>query len=206
MDSEQAFSLPIKPSTIPPPPQTLHLAAADFFRMLCTRQEARSLGVALCGRPRVGGSVSVGEDARQMDRTPVARIRRGAEIRERQVYRRLARTLVNSIAGVLHRSPAFLDPGKRTKGPDFPGFVGLHLTTPLEILRLAPHRRLGVVAGISPVLPLLFYPASMEFRRLSHSSSSTTSKFITLLRMAGTKSAQFLLAACSEQRSNTPRL
>ena len=50
------------------------------------------------------------------------------------------------------------------------------------------------------------YAASMAFSRCSHSSSSTISKRMTLLRIAGTNSAQSFFDACSEQMSNTDRL
>ena len=46
----------------------------------------------------------------------------------------------------------------------------------------------------------------MAFSRCSHSSSSTISKRMTLLRMAGTNSAHSFFDARSEQMSNTDRL
>ena len=50
------------------------------------------------------------------------------------------------------------------------------------------------------------YAASMAFSRCSHSSSSTTSKRMTLPRIAGASSAQSFLDACSVQISNTEGL
>ena len=46
----------------------------------------------------------------------------------------------------------------------------------------------------------------MPFSRACHSSWSTTSKRTTLVRMAGTNSAQSALRACSLQMSKTDRL
>ena len=54
--------------------------------------------------------------------------------------------------------------------------------------------------------PTSNYAASIAFSRCSHSSSSTISKRMTLLRIAGTNSAQFLFDACSVQISKTDRL
>lgn len=48
--------------------------------------------------------------------------------------------------------------------------------------------------------------ANIALSRFSHSSSSTISKRILTLLMAGTNSAQSALRACSEQMSNTDRL
>ena len=53
------------------------------------------------------------------------------------------------------------------------------------------------------------YPSdavNMAFSRRSHSSSSTISKRIPILLIAGANSAQSAFLACSEQMSNTERL
>ena len=80
-----------------------------------------------------------------------------------------------------------------------------------------PHETTSAILTVPPGIqpdavgsrtPLLQAPSrnSIPFNRACHSSSSTTSNRITLLRMAGTNSAQSVLRACSPQMSKTDRL
>ena len=66
--------------------------------------------------------------------------------------------------------------------------------------------RPSLASSVSQNLSHAGPPMNISFSRACHSSSSTTSKRIALLRIAGTNSAQSALHASSPQRSKTARL